>query len=172
MGDKFYFTGDLERAVKDNDVIVANLVERRLEEYFNRDVEMCVVSKAAALSVVTATNTALLQDTDDYDPYDWHSTTSSTHLITPGTAGWYRATASANAVGLVSTTRVRYQMLKVSTTVVKAETDSNTAGGWGQTLSTVLHLGASDYVSANIFHNRGSNLDFFSILSLELIQHT
>jgi hypothetical protein len=51
---------------------------------------MCKVRQTVAQSIPNASFTALTFTVEDFDPYNWHSSTTNTTRITPTFPGWYR----------------------------------------------------------------------------------
>ncbi len=176
MGDKFYFTGDLERAVKDNDVIVANLVERRLEEYFNRDVEMALVANSTYQTISNNTTTVIAFNTDQYDPYEWHDTSSNNGRIYPTAAGFYEMTINTiSGSGLADGTRAilsGYLNGTGGSLLFRIDMAQGSANAAAISCSRIFGMVVGDYVVATIYHNSGGDETWNTTASLKLIQHT
>jgi len=115
------------------------------------------VYSSGSVDIVTATATDLPFDAEIYDTDGMHSG-SSTQLYC-NTAGKYIITASI----LWETNATGYRMLRLShngtlvTCSTQFEADGSTAVG--QTSTVILDLSVGDYVTCNVIHSRGANLE-------------
>lgn len=68
---------------------------------------MCKVRQTTAQSISNATFTAVTFQTEDIDPYNWHSPTTNPSRITPNIPGWYRGWFS---IGMSTATGGSYRV--------------------------------------------------------------
>lgn len=119
----------------------------------------CRVYNDAAITVSTATDTALTFNSERYDNGGLHSTSSNTSRITVGRAGKYliigNATYAANGTG------VRYLSIRLNGATYIGEMAILPSASNSLTLivTTIYHLAASDYVELLAYQNSGGNLN-------------
>lgn len=122
---------------------------------------MIRLRQTTAQSIPNATNTPLTWQTEDIDPYNWHSSTTNPTRITPNIPGWIRGWFS---VGFPGTTggNFRYGYLaKNGGSSTRSRHDSKpTAGGLAKRIAGVPFWlamnGTTDYFEVNVFQDSGS----------------
>lgn len=124
---------------------------------------MCKVRQTTTQSIPNVTYTAINWQTEDTDPYNWHSTTNPTR-ITPTFPGWYRGWHS---VGFSNSTAGTYRLSYVlrtsagGATAGRARRDQKVAPG-GYTIRTagipffMPMNGTTDYLEVMAYQDTGA----------------
>lgn len=116
------------------------------------------VYNSAAITMTTAVAAALTFDSERYDNGTLHSTSSNTSRITAATAGKYIITGNIEWGASLLGFRALNIMVNGTTTI--ASTGLNPASGaTAQTVTTIYHLAASDYIELVAYQTSGGNLN-------------
>lgn len=177
--DLFRFNDTLVDAVVSNDHELANEIERRLEQWLDQlkptRPYLCLVSDSTGQSLASSTVTTLTYNTDDYDPEDWHSTSTNTNRITPTVAGWYEATLSV-ALGSTLTATNRLQIAlknQAGTTFAAFDGYAGHAIPRRTVTGHVFLDGDTNFITSTVFHNNGSAQTISGVrLALEFLGRT
>jgi hypothetical protein len=134
----------------------------RLKTYTSPDIS-CRVYNSGNQTISNATWTDLTFDSELYDTDTMHDTSSNTNRITFTTAGVYVVSAHVNwTAGTTADRFVGIQHTQTSgTSYIALQHGSATAlvGAMEQSVAVVAKFAASDYVTMQVRHNQGSNLD-------------
>lgn len=123
---------------------------------------MCRVYNSAALSIATATFTALTFDSERYDVGGCHSTASNTGRLTApsGGGGVYHITAhatfAANATGI---RELRIRLNGATYIAALSDTAVSASGDHSMTVSCDYKLSATDYVEVVVYQSSGGLLN-------------
>ncbi len=135
-------------------------LERRIvdRERIQLPKQLCArVYNSADISIVTATGTPLTFDSEDYDTYNFHSTSVNTGRITIPYAGKYRI--GFNGAFESNATGYRQAFLfKNAATVIAQDTKGAVNGEiTSLTLVTEYNFALNDYIQVYVYQNSGGN---------------
>ena len=116
------------------------------------------VYNSANQSIADKTTTALTFDSERYDNGGLHSTTSNTSRLTAQKAGkyyiWANVQLAANATGLRTLTLRR----NGTTGIANLQRQGLSSPPFTETISTIAHLAAADYVEVTLYQDSGVSL--------------
>ncbi len=128
------------------------------------DSPSCRVYNNAALSIPDGVSTDATFNSERYDNAAMHSTSSLTNRITVPTGGTGKYLVggtgywAANASG---TTRELWVELNGTSTIAPQNTPFNATVTPGISITTVYALSAADYVTLQVYQDRGGTLNLF-----------
>lgn len=125
----------------------------------------CKVYRSAALAIATASETTIDWDAEVFDTNAFHdnSTNPSRLTVPAGLDGVYLVGAAAGGI-IVDNVNERFilRLYKNGTELAGGRYEGTGSGAStepGGQVSTIVSLAATDYVTATVFHQRGSNGD-------------
>jgi hypothetical protein len=127
---------------------------------FSTEVDGARFMRSAAQSIATATFTAIIASTEEYDTANYHSTSTNTSRMTTPRAGKYLITAcieyAANATGIRSVA-IRLD----GATYIAAQSTASLGSVLATTVSTsvVYDLASGAYVEMMAYQTSGGNLN-------------
>ena len=112
-------------------------------------------------TITTATNTALLFDSEDLDTDNGHSTVTNTSRYTATVAGWYMVTGTLQIAHNTTGNRIVFIRKNGSTTINQVGRQTSSATNTlGLQIGTMVYLnGTTDYLELMAFQSSGGNLD-------------
>lgn len=119
----------------------------------------CRVTKAATQTITTATDTALLFDTERYDTDTMHSTVSNTSRITFNTAGLYIVGACIRWQASATGWRALSLRINGATNIGTNLADVDSVIQHQQSVTAVWKFSATQYVEAVVHHTNGADLN-------------
>lgn len=135
-------------------------------EYLARNKPRCRVFNSAAITLTTATVTALTFNSERYDVGGCHSTVSNTSRLTvpAGEGGLYHIGGCAEFVASATGERIVDIRLNGATFITRHR-DIASSGSTSHTynVSTDYQLVAGDFVELTAFQNSGGNLNVSSL---------
>ena len=112
----------------------------------------------AAITVSTASVTALTFNQERFDSDGTHSTVSNTGRLTAVTAGLYMITAHIEWGS--STTGFRQIGLRLNgATAIAYNNTAPISGSWPQSIAAIYRMAADDYMEVAVYQTSGGNLD-------------
>lgn len=125
----------------------------------------CELTLTANQSIPNAAFTNVAWSAEVRDARGWHDNSVNPERVSPGVAGVYAVTFVSNWA-LSSTGIRRIRILRNGAQVVGfSAQDAVTFGVSTNTLSAEVYLGATEYVTANVWQNSGGALDLDSALA-------
>jgi len=119
------------------------------------------VTKSGTQSITTATGTTLTYDGESYDTDTMHDNATNNTRLTATTAGKYLIWANT-AWSCDSTTGIQKTWIDLNGTTEISRATSSTSGGANcdpnNTLVVEYDLSATDYIEADVWHNKGAGV--------------
>lgn len=111
------------------------------------------IRQVAAQSIPTGVTTAILMDTEDFDPFALHSTVSNTSRITPNLAGYWEFSGSV-FLGATTAGAVDAAIFKNTTTQIQSGTRMGfNAQAQGLPARAIVYMnGTTDFVDLQVTH--------------------
>lgn len=111
------------------------------------------VRQIVAQSIPTGTTTAVLMDTEDFDPFSLHSTASNTSRITPNLAGYWEFNGAV-FLGATTAGAVDAAIFKNTTTQIPSGSryGFNAQAQGMPALAKVYMNGTTDFVDIQVTH--------------------
>jgi hypothetical protein len=116
------------------------------------------VYNSATQSIANTTTTALTFDSERYDNGGLHSITSNTSRLTAQKAGKYYIWASVQLAGNATGTRNLTLRRNGTTGIANLQRQGLASPPFTETISTVAHLAAADYVEVTLYQDSGVSL--------------
>jgi len=128
------------------------------------------VSKSGAQSIVTATPTVLIWQTEAYDVGDWFASSGDSVFTVPAGVGRVRLSASVNWDGTVGTFRTITFLKNGSSALGLPASALPPVSVFQSLVSPIIEVVPGDTLSSSVSHDTGVNLDvlagdttFFSV---------
>lgn len=115
----------------------------------------CAVYNSAAESILDNTWISLTFDTERYNNGGMHSTVTHSERITAQKAGVYVITGHAEFTTTGSDSRGLRIRLNGATTIAEVDWQATSVTDGAKSIARVYHLAVSDYVTLDIFQNKG-----------------
>jgi len=121
---------------------------------------VCRVTNSGAQTITTATLTPITFDTEIFDPYGMHSTTSNTSRITVATPGYYMIEGLLSFNVSSGGRRVAYLKVNNATFIDANEPDVVADGTAAPALKvcTIYYMSSGNYVELIAYHTKGSDV--------------
>lgn len=125
--------------------------------WLGTDKPRCILTRAAALSVPSATLTPVLWDAESVDVGAMHDLATNTDRITIPANGWYRLILTGQSAAAVAGGALRQGLIYKNGVQVTTRISGPfaTTGYWDIGVAVSVQATAGDYFSAGLFHDAG-----------------